>query len=159
VVDVVGTGVYRWRHALDTEVWLRSHGVRGVHPHGDGLWIEDNATISILLHLDHDDPSPISLTPPPPPSALVAGYRRAKTGVPADAALVITPNDEREQQLHHELANAPVPLSVAATTHTRLRSAASPADAIWTVPAAPGVLLPLIKIPPLPGGRVKPRRS
>jgi hypothetical protein len=151
--------LYRWRHALDTEIWLHNHGVRGVHPHGDGLWIEDNATISFLLHLDHDDPSPINPTPPPPPSALLAGYRRARTGVPADAALVITPNDQREQQLHHQLANAPVPLTVAATTHTRLHSAASPADAIWTIPAAPGALLPLIQIPAASRSHQKPAKT
>jgi hypothetical protein len=105
------------------------------------MWIEGNVALSFLLHIDRGEPSTFTNTPPPPPSARLRGYRHAPAGVPADAALVIT-NGPRELQLHCELAAAPLPLTVAATTRTRLPQADSPADKIWTVGSAPGSCLP-----------------
>ncbi len=140
--------LYRWRHALDldTAAWLRAHGVHGARAQDYGLWIEDGATLSFVLHLDHDEPSLLARTPPPAPSKILAVYARAASGVPVDAALVVTPTTEREQQFHRELADAPVPLAVATATSERLYGAPSPADAIWSVVTAPAPLLPLIEV-------------
>ena len=133
-----GTGhLYRWRHALDTAAWLRRYAIPRARTQGDGVWIEDNMALSFLLHVDHDEPSPIARTPAPPPSARLRGYQPATSGVPANAALVITTTTRRELQLHRELAEAPLPLTVAVTTRPRLDCAASPADRIWTVGTAP----------------------
>jgi DNA-binding MarR family transcriptional regulator len=148
VVHARSTGrghLYRWRHSLDSAVWLRAHGVHGSLAHGFGLWIEDGAAVSFVLHLDHDEPSPLAQTPPPPPSKLLAAYART-TGVPFDAALVVTTTIEREQQLHRELAEMAMPLVVASTTYERLDRTSSPSDAIWSVTAAPRSRLPLIEV-------------
>ncbi len=142
--------LYRWRHALDTAVWLRAHGVHGSLVHGYGLWIEDGTAISFVLHLDHGEPSPLAQTPPAPPSKTLAAYARATSGVPFDAALVVTSTVEREQQLRREVTEIPMPLAVASTTYERLDHAPSPADAIWSVTAAPSPRLQLIEIARLP---------
>ncbi len=135
--------LYRWRHALDTALWLRSLGIADAHPDGYGLWIEGDSTISFLLHIDRNKPSPQGTQPP---SELLAGYRQTPTGVPVDAALILTPTNRREQELHRDLADAPAPLTVAATTYDRLAQAPSPADAIWSVTATPTSLVSLIDL-------------
>jgi hypothetical protein len=130
--------LYRWRRALDTAVWLRRAGVDRVRPRASGVWIEDGVVVRFLLHVDHDDPRPLSGDPAPPPVAALAGYRHATGGVPALAVLVICPTDDRERQLHADLAARPVPVLVAATTIARLSATPSPANAIWTVTGPTG---------------------
>jgi hypothetical protein len=84
--------LYRWRRALDTAVWLRRAGVDRVRPRASGVWIEDGVVVRFLLHVDHDDPRPLSGDPAPPPVAALAGYRHATgpwpaTGTPPAACL------------------------------------------------------------------------
>jgi hypothetical protein len=131
--------LYRFRHALDTAVWLRAHGVQNARTVGDGLWIEDGVAASFVLHLDRGGY--------PPPVLEVSAYRDTPGGVPVQAALVVTPNEERERLLHQDLAQAPVPVVVASATLHRLARAASPADAIWMTRMASAPLLRLIEIP------------
>ena len=65
---MTGVGhLYRWRHALDAAVWLRSRGVPDVASDGYGQWIEGSASIGFLLHIDHDEPAPLSRYPGPAP--------------------------------------------------------------------------------------------
>jgi hypothetical protein len=141
-VDARGSGgrrhLYRWRRALDTAVWLRRAGVDRVRPRASGVWIEDGAVVRFLLHVDHDEPGWLSGDPAPPPATALSGYRHTTGGVPALAVLVICPTDERERQLHADLATRPVPVLVAATTVARLSATPSPADAIWTVTGPTG---------------------
>lgn len=140
--DARGSGgrrcLYRWRRALDTAAWLRRAGVDRVRPRASGVWIEDGAVVRFLLHVDHDDPRPLSGDPAPRPATALAGYRHTTGGVPALAVLVICPTDDRERRLHTDLVARPIPVPVAATTDARLTGALSPADAIWTVTGPTG---------------------
>jgi hypothetical protein len=130
--------LYRWRRHLDTAAWLRQAGVHRVRPAAFGVWIEHGTVVRFLLHLDHDEPSTLLGTPARPPSAALAGYRRCARGVPVTVVLVLCRTGDRERQLHCELADNPIPVTVAVTTEQRLYAALSPADAIWTRIRPPG---------------------
>jgi hypothetical protein len=130
--------LYRWRRSLDTAAWLRQAGVDRVRPRASGVWIEDGVVVRFLLHVDHDEPGMLSGDPAPPPAAALAGYRHTSHGVPALAVLVLCPTSDREQHLHRDLVDQPVPVVVAATTDERLSAAPSPAAAVWTLTGPTG---------------------
>lgn len=132
--------LYRWRHALDTAAWLRSHGITHLDACGYGRWIEDDLAIGFLLHIDDGLPSPNLASPPPPAAALLSGYRYTRNRVPVEAALVIAVSDEREHELHHDTPGLQLPIRVAVTTVARLHTAPSPADTIWSVAGATGLV-------------------
>jgi DNA-binding MarR family transcriptional regulator len=131
--------LYRWRARLDTAAWLRAHGLRDVHALGYGMWLEDNAAISFLLHRDHEADADSS------PARVLDLYPTAGPHVPANAILVVTSTSEREYQLHRDLHTVALPTTVAATTGDRLSRASSPAEAIWTTTAG-ATLLRLIQV-------------
>ncbi|MEV0730495.1 replication-relaxation family protein [Polymorphospora sp. NPDC050346] len=141
--------LYQWWRALEATDWLHRHGVPGTSPHGLGVWVEGDVVVRFLLHLDHQRSGPLIGTPTSPPSQGVAGYRNAVAGVPASAVLVVTADDGRERLLHDEVGAAPMPVTVASTTRSRLYATTSPADAIWSVATdSSGRLVRLVDVPP-----------
>jgi hypothetical protein len=133
---------------VDTVLWLGGHDIQGVQPQAYGVWIEEGIAVRFLLHIDYDQPTPLTHTPPPPPARALAGYRTAPRGVPVTAILVLTRTELREQELHEGLAAAPVPVTVATTTFDRYNQVVSPAEAIWSVVGADSdVYVRLAEIP------------
>jgi hypothetical protein len=141
--------LYGWRRGADVAVWLYGRGVSSVQPAAAGVWLQNGRAVRFLLHADDDAASPLSRTPAPPAARALDGYRHSRAGVPATVVLVVTATNEREQQLHRDLAAAPLPVPVASTTLERLSTAPDPSAAIWTATSTePGQLVRLIDLTP-----------
>jgi hypothetical protein len=127
--------LYGWRPGADVVLWLHRLGAGWVQPRAAGVWLQDGQAVRFLLHVDDDTPAPISGIPAPRPAYSLRGYRRAPTGVPAGCILVLCATPAREEQLHDDLAAAPLPVPVASTTLDRLRTTGDPSGPIWTAAA------------------------
>jgi DNA-binding MarR family transcriptional regulator len=141
--------LYGWRRGVEAAVWLHRLGVSSVQPRAAGVWLEDGRALRFLLHVDDDRASFYSGTPAPPAVRALAGYRNGRTGVPATALLVLASTEERERELHRDLAAEPLPVPVAATTPERLYASGDPSAANWTLnDDDPAQLAPLIDVVP-----------
>jgi hypothetical protein len=138
--------LYRWRRGLDAVRWLASHRIRGVRPAAFGVWIEAGVAVRFLLHVDHDQPAPVTGTPAPRPGRALSGYQRAAQGVPVSVILMLVPTPVREDQLHEDLMRSRPPVPVAVATFQRLDAATSAAGAIWRLDGV-GPMLRLAELP------------
>ena len=133
--------LFRWRRALEAAVWLREHGVSEATPSAYGVWIEGGRAVRFVLHVDHTAaPGALSGLAAPPQADVLAGYRRARRGVPVTAVLVLCLTVERETEVLRGMAAAPLPVTVGTATLDRLYQASSAAEAIWTVAGGDGLL-------------------
>lgn len=141
--------LYGWRPGAEVVAWLHRLGISWVQPRAAGLWLQHGRAVRFLLHVDDDTPTLLLGTPAPPAAHALRGYRRAAAGIPATCLLMVCPSRTREDQLHHDLAADPLPVTVAATTRDLLTSSADPSGPIWSV--APAHLAGRIRLIDLAG--------